>query len=73
MAVAPAAKGHGIGRRLGEAVIARARELGAARVYLESNTVLEPALRLYRSLDFQAVESQPTPYARCNVQMLLTL
>ena len=73
MAVDPAAKGQGLGRLLGEAVIARARELGATRIYLESNSVLRPALQLYKSLGFQLVENQPTPYARCDVQMSLTL
>lgn len=81
MAVADYAKGLGIGRMLGEVVIAKARELKASRVYLESNTVLEPAINLYRKLGFERIAErdpngaiQPaSPYARCNIQMELIL
>lgn len=73
MAVADDVRGHGIGRLLGEGVIAIARELGAERLYLESNTVLEPAIQLYRRLGFREITGQPSPYARCNIQMELGL
>lgn len=73
MAVADAAKGRGIGEQLGKAVIAEARRREARRVYLESNTVLEPAINLYRKLGFVRVARQPSPYQRCNIQMELLL
>ncbi|WP_257873357.1 GNAT family N-acetyltransferase [Hymenobacter sp. J193] len=74
MAVAPTAQGLGIGFRLGEAAIARARTLGARRLYLESNTKLKPAIQLYHKLGFQkTVAGQPSPYERCNIQMELLL
>ncbi|MDO7874453.1 bifunctional helix-turn-helix transcriptional regulator/GNAT family N-acetyltransferase [Hymenobacter sp. ASUV-10] len=74
MAVSPTAQGLGIGFRLGEAAIARARTLGARRLYLESNTKLVPALQLYHKLGFRkTVAGQPSPYARCNIQMELLL
>ena len=73
MAVADAAKGKGIGQLLGEAVIAKARELGAERLYLESNTILRPAISLYRKLGFVRISGPPSPYARCNIQMELEL
>jgi GNAT superfamily N-acetyltransferase len=73
MAVADQARGLGVGRLLGEAVITKARELGAARIYLESNTVLEPAINLYTKLGFQRITGPTSPYARCNIQMELTL
>ena len=73
MAVAEAARGRGIGWLLGVAVVDRARALGASRVYLESNTVLEPALNLYRKLGFLPVAKRPSPYERANVQMELLL
>ncbi len=69
MAVSPEAQGKGIGWLLGQAVLDRARELGATTVYLESNTVLEPAIALYRKLGFKRVTGAPSPYARCNIQM----
>jgi N-acetylglutamate synthase-like GNAT family acetyltransferase len=73
MAVAEAAKGLGIGELLGKAVIAKAHELGAERLYLESNTILTPAINLYRKLGFVRVVGPPSPYARCNIQMELRL
>ncbi len=69
MAVADAAQGHGIGRALGEAVLQQAKALGANRVFLESNTVLQPALALYRNLGFAEFNGPDSPYNRCNVQM----
>jgi DNA-binding MarR family transcriptional regulator len=73
MAVSPKAQGKGIGGMLGEAVIRKAQKLGARTLYLESNTVLEPAIRLYYKLGFKKVVGRPTPYERCNIQMELEL
>ena len=73
MTVTDAARGAGIGRKLAKDVLAKARALGAQRVYLESNTVLEPAIRLYRELGFKEIAAQPSPYERANIQMELFL
>lgn len=74
MAVSPAAHGLGIGERLGRAAIAKAKALGATRLYLESNTKLTPAINLYHKLGFQkTVAGAPSPYERCNIQMELLL
>ena len=73
MAVAPRARGYGVGKALGVAVIEKARSLGARRLYLGSNTLLEAAIRLYRSLGFQELEGEVSPYERCNIQMELRL
>jgi ribosomal protein S18 acetylase RimI-like enzyme/predicted transcriptional regulator len=73
MAVAPKSRGLNIGRRLGEAALARAKASGATSVYLESNTKLEPAIALYRALGFVEVKGRPTPYERCNIQMRVKL
>jgi DNA-binding MarR family transcriptional regulator/GNAT superfamily N-acetyltransferase len=73
MAVAPLAKGKGIGFLLGQACIDKARALGAARVYLESNTKLKPAISLYHKLGFRKIAGPPSPYERCNIQMELRL
>ncbi len=70
MAVADGHQGHGIGRALGEAALAKAREVGASRVVLESNRRLAPALALYQSLGFQEVPvPTDTPYARADIRM----
>ncbi len=69
MAVSPQAQGKGIGYILGRDILEQARQLGARSVYLESNTVLEPAIKLYQKLGFQKVVGYPSPYERCNIQM----
>src|ERR1700722_4247039 len=71
MGVSPGAQGLGIGFLLGQACIDKARALGAARVYLESNTSLKPAINLYHKLGFRKAAGPPSPYERCNIQMEL--
>lgn len=73
MAVSPKAQGKNIGWLLGNAVIEHARKQGAKGVYLESNTLLQPAIRLYQKLGFVKIIGRSTPYARCNIQMGLRL
>jgi len=74
MAVIPAAQGQGVGRRLGETAIAFARQIGARKIMLLTNSRLAPALRLYEQLGF---ERGPLPahteYARADVYMELAL
>jgi len=69
MAVVKHARGQGIGRALGLAAIERARTRGARRVWLLSNTVLEPAIALYEKLGFRVVPLASSEYRRANVKM----
>lgn len=71
MAVSPKAQGKNIGWLLGQAIINAAKELGASKIYLESNTILKPAINLYYKMGFQKISGHPTPYKRCNIQMEL--
>ena len=73
MAVAPRAQGRGVGQALGEAVIARAKALGAPRVELLSNRVLGPALRLYERLGFVEAPLGGVEYRRADIRMVLEL
>ncbi len=76
MAVTPVWRGRGLGRRLLEYVIDRARQLRARRLYLETNSRLLPAIRLYESLGFQHLPTDratPSPYRRANVYLELVL
>ena len=73
MAVSPAAQGKNIGWLLGKAAIDKARSLGVKKLYLESNTILQPAINLYHKLGFQKVVGHATPYERCNIQMELVI
>lgn len=73
MAVSPKFQGHHIGLKLGLAAIEKARDAGASAIYLESNTLLKPAIRLYDKLGFVKLTGRPSPYERCNIQMELVL
>lgn len=74
MGVRPTAQGKGAGRLLVDAAIAKARAMGMSRVYIETNSVLGPALKLYHNAGFQPLrERQPSPYARADVQLEMFL
>ncbi len=73
MGVSPKSQGKNIGWLLAQAVLQKARELGAKKIYLESNTILKPAINLYHKLGFRKVSGRESPYARCNIQMALAL
>jgi putative acetyltransferase len=76
MGVSESYQGQGIGRKLLEAVIAGAKEMGASRLYLESNTKLGSAVHLYESVGFRHVPPEhikPSPYSRTNVAMEMFL
>lgn len=73
MAVAESARGRGVGRALAEAVIARARERGLTRLELFTNSILSPAVRLYRSLGFVEAPLEHSGYDRANMRMVLSL
>jgi len=69
MTVTPVARGLGLARSLLEACEAAAREVGAKRLYLETNSALKPAIALYESAGFIRLPPRPTPYARADVFM----
>jgi ribosomal protein S18 acetylase RimI-like enzyme len=76
IAVSEALQGAGIGRKLLAEVIAAARQLGATRLYLETNQILTPAIRLYQSLGFRHLapeQIKPSAYSRADVYMELLL
>lgn len=73
MAVSPKAQGRKIGLQLARAILEKARSEGARKIFIESNTILEPAISLYRKLGFTEVSCRETPYERCNIQMELDL
>ena len=74
MGVRPEAQGKGAGRMLVAAAISAARDMGMKRVYIETNSSLAPALKLYRDAGFQPLKAAiPSPYARADVQLELWL
>jgi len=73
MAVSPKAQGKGLGYLLGKTMLERAKQLGAKKIYLETNSLLQPALSLYNKLGFKKITGFPSPYKRCDIQMELEL
>ncbi len=72
MAVAPDARGLGIGRRLMQASLQAFHAMGGGELFLESSSRLGPALQLYESAGFV---HRPAPragshYARADVYMV---
>lgn len=73
LAVDPEARGMGIGEKICRAAIMRAKELGAKKLFLESNTLLKPAIGLYRKLGFTELKEYHPAYERGDIQMELDI
>lgn len=73
MGIAKEARGLGIGRLLCEAAVAYARQMGARRVWLESNKKAAVAVQLYERVGFVHIPLRDSPYARADVHMELLL
>lgn len=73
LAVDPATRGCGIGEIICRAALERARELAAKRIFLESNTILKPAISLYRKLGFTELKEYHPAYERGDIQMELEI
>jgi N-acetylglutamate synthase-like GNAT family acetyltransferase len=69
MAVDEKYQGKKIGNAMLEYCIAKAKELGAVKVILFSNTILEPAIHLYRKYGFTEVPVGNSEYKRSNIKM----
>ena len=72
MAVAPCARGQGLGRALMAAALARFHALGGSELFLESSSRLRTAIGLYERVGF-AHRPAPRPgshYARADVYMV---
>lgn len=70
MAVARAARGRGFGDLLMETAIHFATQVGRHRLVILSNTVLEPAIRLYQKHGFMRVPLiADGRYRRANIRM----
>ena len=78
MVVDPEAQGMGIGYKLGQAFIDKARERGFSRIVLEGNTKMEASIILYRKLGFNEIPIEfnvhnSNIHKRCNIFMELNL
>jgi GNAT superfamily N-acetyltransferase len=69
LAVAPAARGRGVGRRLMEECIRRARAAGAPALTLHTTEMMQVAMRLYERMGFaRAPELDFSPAPRITVK-----
>lgn len=73
LAVDPEARGTGVGEAICRAAIERAKSLGAKKLFLESNTLLKPAINLYRKLGFTELKEYHPAYERGDIQMELII
>ena len=73
MAVAEDLRGTGLGRALMQRCVDAAREAGAPRLYIETNSRLGPALALYRAFGVRDLPPRPTDYDRCDTWLELRL
>jgi GNAT superfamily N-acetyltransferase len=72
MGVSPTYRGAGIGSALMRYLIDVAPSLGASRLYIETNSALAPAIRVYEKFGFRHLrdsEHPETPYERADVFM----
>ena len=72
MAVDENFRGKKIGQALADAAIIKSRSLGAEKIILYSNTILIPAIALYKKIGFKEIPVDG-PYKRSNIKMELKL
>jgi len=73
MSVAPAFRGKGIARMLIEKCLDKARQVGAGKVFLYSNSQLTTAIALYEKYGFMHVDASNSPLLTADVKMELAL
>ncbi|WP_374463542.1 GNAT family N-acetyltransferase [Chryseobacterium sp.] len=73
MAVSPKAQGKKLGYLLGKTLVEKAKELHAEKVFLVTNSILVPAIKLYEKLGFIHTPVNNAGYDRVDVQMELNL
>ncbi len=74
MAVIQEYQGQKIGHQLLEFTIDYCRKKQKTSIILYSNTVLQPAIHLYKKFGFKEISMEvPPPYERSNIKMALTL
>ena len=69
MAVDRKFRRQGIGEALSHASFAKAKELGAKKIILYSNTLQAAAIKLYEKLGFRHLQVEQGVYKRANVKM----
>jgi ribosomal protein S18 acetylase RimI-like enzyme len=65
--------GKHIGKALGLAAIEFLKNIGAKRLWLESNRVMAPAINLYFKLGFKEIPLGFTPFALADIRDGITI
>lgn len=73
MAVSKEHQGKGLANLLIDACIAFAKQKKIEKIILFSNTILKPAINLYKKYGFEEVPLPNTSYARSNIYMELKM
>jgi ribosomal protein S18 acetylase RimI-like enzyme len=73
MAVSENHQGKNIGNQMLEFCLSKARQLKMQKVILFSNTILQPAIHLYRKYGFREVPLENSEYKRSNIKMEIDL
>lgn len=73
MGVRPKAQGKKVGQMLVKAILEKAKEMGAKKVVLYSNSKLEAALNIYRKFRFRELVPECGKYQRCDIKMEIEL
>ena len=73
MGVAPDHRRKGISKMLIEKCIEKAKEIGAKKLMLYSNSQLQPAISLYSKYGFHHVPATGSPFVTADVKMELDL
>lgn len=71
IAVLQAQRGKGLGRKLVEALISRAKRLGSEQIMLEVRIDNEPAIKLYQSFGFERIDVRKRYYQPDDVDALI--
>jgi N-acetylglutamate synthase-like GNAT family acetyltransferase len=73
MAVSENDQGKNIGNKMLEYCLQQAKNLGAHKLILFSNTILQPAIHLYKKFGFKEVALGSSVYKRSNIKMEIDL
>lgn len=76
MCVTKRAQGKGVGKKLLDVTIDKARRLGAGKVYVSTGKILSVALHLYHENGFHEIDNQVSPtkkYKRTEISMVLNI
>lgn len=73
MAVDESFQGKKVGNALMQFAIEKGKALGAQKLVLYSNTILNPAIHLYKKYGFEEVVLEHSEYKRSNIKMEKTV